>query len=114
MGIVAIAKNESEYIQEWCAFHKVAGVEVIYLYDNENFDDTKEKIQPFINSGFVKYHFIEGKGKQMTVYNEALKRHRKECKYIAFIDCDEYLFSINKNIRLKEAVTNFFKHNLNA
>lgn len=114
LGIVAIAKNEGEYIQEWCAFHKVAGVDVIYLYDNESFDDMKEKLQPFIESGFVRYHYVEGKGQQIKTYEKAFNKYKKECKYLTFIDCDEYLFSINKNIRLKEYITNFFKHNLKA
>ena len=114
LGIVAIAKNEGEYIQEWCAFHKAAGVDVIYLYDNESFDDTKEKLQPFIDSGFVKYHYVEGKGKQMVVYEEALNRYRKECKYLAFIDCDEFLYTVDKNRNLKKSVVSFFKHNQNT
>lgn len=114
LGIVAIAKNESEYIQEWCAFHKAAGVDVIYLYDNESFDDTKEKLQPFIDTGFVKYNYIEGKGKQMLAYDQALYKYRKECKYITFIDCDEFLYTVDNTKDLKHSIKSFFKHNLNA
>ena len=45
LAIVAIAKNESDYIREWVAYHKVIGVERIYLYDNDSTDGTKEEIQ---------------------------------------------------------------------
>jgi len=111
LGIIVSAKNESEYIQEWCAFHKAAGVDIIYLYDNESFDDMKEKLRPFIDSGFVKYHYVEGKGRQMQTYKEAFNRHRKECKYLAIIDCDEYLFSVDTNRKLKESIKSFFLKN---
>lgn len=114
LGIIAMAKNESEYIQEWCVFHKVGGVDVIYLYDNESFDDTKEKLKPFIDTGFVKYHYTEGKGKQMVVYEEALNKYKNECKYLAFIDCDEFLYTIDKKKNLKKSVNSFFRHNLNT
>lgn len=114
LGIVAIAKNEGEYIQEWCAFHKAAGVDVIFLYDNESYDDMKEKLQPFINSGFVKYHYVEGRAKQVPTYNLALSTYKKVCKYIAFIDCDEYLYSIDHSKELKKTICSFFKDNKNA
>lgn len=111
LGIVVIAKNESEYIQEWCAFHKAAGVDVIYLYDNESFDDMKEKLKPFIDSGFVKYHYIKGQGQQLNTYQKAFNEYRSECKYLAYIDCDEYLFSVDANTKLKEAIKSFFSKN---
>ncbi len=114
LGVIAIAKNESEYIQEWCAFHKAAGVDVIYLYDNESFDDMKQKLQPFIDSGFLKYNYAKGKGVQMPVYNEALNKYRKECKYLTFIDCDEFLYTTDDSKDLKKSVKTFFKHNLNT
>ncbi len=114
LGIVAIAKNESEYIQEWCAFHKAVGVDVIYLYDNESFDDMKDKLKPFVDTGFVKYHYVVGRAKQVSTYNLALKTYKNECKYLAFIDCDEYLYSMDKKKGLKKSLDSFFKHNLKA
>lgn len=114
LGIVAIAKNEGEYIQEWCAFHKAAGVDVIYLYDNESFDDMKEKLQPFIDSGFVKYHYVKGKGIQISVYHDAFNKYREECKYLTFIDCDEFLYTTDESKDLKKSIKTFFKHNLNT
>ena len=114
LGIVAIAKNEGEYIQEWCAFHKAAGVDVIYLYDNESFDDMKEKLQPFIGSGFVKYHYVEGKGQQMKTYKKAFNKYKKECKYLTFIDCDEFLYTTDESKDLKHSIKSYFRHNPNT
>ena len=113
LGIVVIAKNESEYIQEWCAFHKAVGVEKILLFDNESSDNMKELLQPFIHSGFVEYYYWKGRAQQLSVYNEGLKLGKKRFKYLAFIDCDEYLYSVDRNQSLLETIDFFFsKHKL--
>lgn len=91
LAIVAIAKNESEYIAEWVAFHQAVGVERIYLYDNDSTDGMKGKIQKFIESGFVIYNQIHGPRQQFNAYSQGLWKYGKECKYMAFIDCDEFL-----------------------
>ena len=54
----------------------------------------KEEIRPFIEQGYVLYHTIKGKAQQFNAYNDALKKYTHEFKYMAFIDCDEYLLSI--------------------
>ena len=53
LAAVVIAKNESEYIAEWVAYHIVQGFEKIYLYDNDSTDNMKECLQPFIDKGIV-------------------------------------------------------------
>lgn len=108
LGIIVIAKNESEYIQEWCSFHKIVGVDKIILFDNESTDNMKECLQPYIDSGFVEYHYWEGRVQQLPVYNEGLRLAKSDFKYLAFIDCDEYLFCDNKTISLKKMINNFF------
>ena len=50
LAIVAIAKNESDYIREWVAFHKAVGVDNIILFDNDSTDDTVEVLKPYIRS----------------------------------------------------------------
>lgn len=49
--VCAVAKNEARYIQEWLAFHLVAGVEHFYIYLNDVEDRTLEALQPFIEVG---------------------------------------------------------------
>ena len=113
LGIVVIAKNESEYIQEWCAFHKAVGVDKIILFDNESTDNMKYLLQPFIESGFVEYHYWKGKVQQLPVYNEGLRLVKDKFKYLACIDCDDFLYSSDPNHSLLELIDNFFyKHKL--
>ena len=94
LTICAIAKNEGPYFKEWIEWHAALGVEQFYIYNNESTDNTYEVLQPYINSGLVEYHFIEGKRKITTVFNDCLKRHRYDSRWIAFIDLDEFIVPV--------------------
>lgn len=60
LAIVAIAKNEQDYIKEWVAFHKVIGFDKTILYDNNSTDNMVNEIKPYINDGYVIYNKIPG------------------------------------------------------
>lgn len=94
IAITAIAKNEADYIAEWVIYHKIIGVNHIYLYDNDSTDNMKQKIQPFINEGFVTLIPIHGLKKQLIAYNNSLKKYGKLYRYMAFIDCDEFIIPL--------------------
>lgn len=114
LAIVAIAKNESEYIREWVAFHKVIGISVIFLYDNDSDDNMKHEISDFIEEGFVVYRQIAGKKRQFDAYNDALKMYGNDCRYMAFIDCDEFLCPVTKDTKIIDVLNSAFKRNRSA
>lgn len=114
LGVVAIAKNESDYIEEWVAFQKVIGVDCIYIYDNDSTDGMKDYIQKYIDDGYVIYNTISGKCRQYDAYNDALKRYGTLCKYMAFIDCDEFLIPANPSDGIKNIIDQTFKKDRNA
>lgn len=91
MAIVSIAKNEGAYVKEWIEYHRLVGIDKFYFYDNESEDDTLRMLQPYIDSGIVTYTLIKGIARQLDAYNDAIKKHKDECRYMAFIDLDEYL-----------------------
>lgn len=109
LAAVVIAKNESEYISEWIAYHKVQGFERIYLYDNDSTDTMKECLQPYINSGFLIYHQIHGTKQQGNAYTHALHHYGKDCKYMAFIDCDEFLTPCNQGDKIIDVLNQTFQ-----
>ena len=92
IAIVAIAKNEGAYLAEWIEFYKTQGIDNIILYDNDSTDDTKEIISHYVQAGFVLYHTIRGKMRQYDAYHRAIDQYKYRFKYLAFIDCDEFLF----------------------
>ncbi len=69
-----------------------AGVDHFYIYDNDSPDNFKEVLQPYIDAGIVTYIFYPGTGRQVEAYMEAFKTHRFFCRYMAFIDADEFIF----------------------
>ena len=99
LAVVAIMKNEGPYIKEWLDYHLLAGVNHFFIYDNESPDNQKEVLQPYIERGLVTYIFFPGKSPQFPAYNDAIKRFRFFCRYMAFIDGDEFIFpQENKSI----------------
>lgn len=114
LSIVCIAKNEADYIQEWIEYHLLAGVDRIYVYDNESTDNMKSILEPYIKNNKVVYTFFPGKATQLAAYNDAIKRFKNKTKYMAFIDCDEFLVSENSETSLKEVIKKIFMSNIRA
>ena len=70
----------------------MAGVNHFYLYDNDSTDDSAEIIKPYVEAGLVEYFFMPGKVMQLVAYNDAVKKFKFQCRYMAFIDLDEFIF----------------------
>ena len=114
LAIVVIAKNEQDYIKEWVSFHKVMGFDKIILYDNDSNDNTVNEIKPFINEGYIIYNKISGVKQQLNAYNDALKRYSNLFRYMAFIDCDEFLFPVDNSETVLSVVENTLKKDIRA
>ena len=114
LAAVIIAKNESEYIAEWLAYHKAVGMEKVFLYDNDSDDNMHDILQPFIDDGFVVYHVIHGNKMQGIAYTDALHRYGKLCKYMAFIDGDELIATITPGESVLSILDRFFAQNPQA
>lgn len=111
LAIVAIAKNEGNYIEEWLAYYKSIGVNRVYLYENNSTDNMKEKAQPFIDSGFVVYHNLPGEAKQLPAYNHAIQMYGQKTRFMAMVDCDEFLMPVKDRFDLYKVVSNIFQRN---
>lgn len=94
LSIVAIIKNEGPYLQEWIEYHRIVGVEKFFIYDNESSDNTREILQPYIDSGVVEYTYYPGVAKQCSAYNDCLVRHHMDTHWLAIIDLDEFIVPI--------------------
>ena len=92
LAIVAILKNEGSYLKEWLDYHLLAGVDHFYLYNNESSDDYAKVLAPYIETNLVTLINFPGKVMQLTAYNDAINCFRFFCRYMAFIDLDEFIF----------------------
>ena len=97
LAIVAIMKGEEHYVKEWLDYHLLAGVDHFYIYDNDSTPEFKKILQPYIDANIVNYIHYPGKARQFEAYNDAFKRVRFECRYIAWIDTDEFIFPKSKS-----------------
>jgi len=91
LAVVACMKNEAPYIREWVEYHLLQGVERFYLFDNESEDNTKDILAPYVAEGVVVLNDTPGRGIQKPCYNAALIAYGNFARWLAFIDCDEFL-----------------------
>jgi hypothetical protein len=94
LSICAVYRNEAPYLREWIEFHRLVGVEHFYLYDNQSTDSHLEALAPYVDEGIVTLHSWEPvPPHQPDLYDDFLSRHRKDSRWVAFLDLDEFLFS---------------------
>ena len=94
LSVVVIAKNEGEYFKEWLDWHIAHGVEKFYVYDNESTDSTKTFLEPYIKNGIVEYIYFPGYRRQLAAYDDCLKKHRFDTRWLAVIDMDEFIVPV--------------------
>ena len=92
LAVVAILKDEGHYIKEWLDYHLLAGVDHFYLYNNDSSDNYEEIIAPYVEAGLVTSTNISGKLSLRPAYYDAVKRFKFFCRYMAFIDLDEFIY----------------------
>lgn len=97
LSVACIVKNEELYIREWIEFHILIGVERFYIFDNGSTDNTKNVLIPYIEKGIVLYFDYPGKVAQINAYNDALKIARKNTRWLAYIDADEFIVPVEEN-----------------
>ena len=96
-GVVAIGKGEEDYLDEWINYHLQLGFDKIYFYDNNPKGNTKQKD---ICEKYQQVVYRDVRGwptkntdlyiiLQMYVYDDAYLKN--DCKYLLFIDIDEFL-----------------------
>jgi Glycosyltransferase family 92 len=93
LSICAIYRDEAPYLREWIEFHRLVGVERFFLYDNLSEDDHLEVLAPYMEDGTVTVQRWPVFDPQVPAYNDCLRWHRYDSRWIAFIDVDEFLFS---------------------
>ncbi|MCM1521089.1 MAG: glycosyltransferase family 92 protein [Muribaculaceae bacterium] len=94
LAVCAIAKDEGPYFKEWIEWHHSMGVDKFFIYDNGSTDGTKKILTPYIESGLVEYIDFPGYRMQLAAYDDCLARHRFDCRWIAFIDLDEFIVPV--------------------
>ncbi|MFU8817681.1 MAG: glycosyltransferase family 2 protein [Pseudomonadales bacterium] len=91
-AIVAIVKNEADYLLEWIAYHRCAGFDHFHLADNGSTDGTAALLQALERAGVVSYTWWPVAHKaQFQWYNHAIDSFASTADYLTFLDADEFL-----------------------
>lgn len=92
LSICAIFKDESLVMKEWVEFHRLVGVDHIYLYNNNSTDNSCEILKPYIDEGFVTLvDWPMPPPSQAQAYNDFKHKFWDETNWVAFIDLDEFI-----------------------
>jgi hypothetical protein len=98
LSIAAIFKDEAPYLAEWIEFHRLVGVEHIYLYDNGSTDNPAAVLAPFVRQGFVTIvpwaAFDVVSSPQLLQWAHAIANFGPDFRWMATIDIDEFLFPV--------------------
>jgi hypothetical protein len=110
--IIAIAKLESSYIEEWVKYHILLGFDMIYLYDNED----QPTYQSLLSNYSYKVSVIHFPGKdfeigvQYAALNHFVANYMRtnNITHVAHIDIDEFIV-LKKHANIQDFITEFIK-----
>ena len=102
VSICCISQNEDRFLKEWIDYHRLIGVEHFYIYDNMSNDNSYKILEPYINEGVVEYIYWERTYNtdkewwhvQRDAYIDAVRRAKKQSKWLAIIDTDEFIVPV--------------------
>lgn len=95
LSSVLLVKDENEYLPEWLEWHAGHGVEHFYIYDDSLESSVLDVLGEYgalcTVRDATRYHFHL----QFEVYIDALRRFGNETEWMAFIDTDEFIHSVD-------------------
>lgn len=108
VAIIAIARLENDYINEWIGHHLNIGVDHIYIYDNSS--SSEEKLSGAIYEKYLDrvtvipiYDKIQY---QRKAYKEAYDMYGNQYDYLIYIDIDEFII-LQKDKNIKDFTKRF-------
>jgi hypothetical protein len=93
LSICAVYRDVGIDMREWIEFHRLVGVERFFLYNNFSQDSHLDVLAPYIENGTVWFHDWPMVPAQLEAFDDCLRWHRYDSRWIAFLDTDEFLFS---------------------
>jgi len=93
LTVAAIVKNEARYIEEWICWHLIHGVEHFFIYENDSTDDTYKILKRYEAKGVVTLNRLHGTAQQFPMIEAALRDYGNLTRWMAVIDCDEFLLA---------------------
>ena len=94
LQVCAIFRDEAPYLREWIEFLRIGKISRFSTCSKCPLDNWQEVVQPYVESGWVDItEWPRRPPCQMEAYAHFIETHRNLPARVAFIDCDEFLFS---------------------
>lgn len=91
-AVVAIARLEGRYLQEWVEHNLSLGFDKVIIADNNHDEDGEDIAQMFKDNPNVIVEDYRNKvGYQMKCYSEILAKYKNDYDWFFFCDIDEFL-----------------------
>jgi len=103
IAIIAIAKNENNYINEWIDYHLNLGFDNIIICDN---DDELVLTGIVKDSRVIIEDWTNYYGVQLPAYRETFTKYRNDYDWVLFIDIDEFLI-LENHTNVKDFISSF-------
>ena len=103
VAIIAIAKNENLYINEWIDYHFNLGFDNIIVCDNDDELILKDIIK---DDRVIIEDYTGIYGVQQMAYQESFRKYKEQYDWILLIDIDEFLV-LDKHKDVKEFLSSF-------
>ena len=108
-SLCAIFKNEGRYFREWIEFHRMLGVDHIYLYNNFSTDDYLTVLKPYIDEEYVTLTDWPYELSQIPAYQHCYKHFKDETFWLMFLDLDEFICPIYET-NIKKWIKSYEKY----
>lgn len=106
IALLAIAKNENWYINDWVKYHLELGFDKIFIYDNNDFEDIGLYIDEKYNDKVQIFDIHGMKQCQNTAYRLWWYRYANDYDWVAIIDIDEFIMLADKSKTIKDIMSN--------
>lgn len=112
LAACAIFQDEAPYLREWIEYHRMLGVQHFYLYNNNSSDNFQEVLKPYVKKKVVEVIDwpSDPQGNfdpvQMGAYNHCIQRVKKDVRWLAIIDIDEFIVPVQTN-NLQDLLKNY-------
>jgi len=109
--LVAIAKNEDHYLQEWIDYHLKLGFDGIHIFQNDwrfknPIHNEKVYFHEYDGKTYVSHEPIWVRNVQSRCYTEFLRNYYEKYEWAAVFDIDEFLVLKETN-DVKEFIKNY-------
>lgn len=99
----AMFKNEAPYLSEWLDYHFSLGFDHAFLTNDQSEDHFEKVLKPYVTRGLVSLENartdLDFFTKEEWHKNEILQKARKEYRWVAFLDTDEFIYLAQGDVK---------------